>query len=322
MALAMAMATAGGTGTAMGGAPAQTPRDGVAARRRRATVQPSGRRSSLAGTTMQQNDARPAVRPVRPARPALLLLALALGLARPDGGGGGALALETTAVPMNMFEWDDEDDKSYEVPGYLACDACGAVAWQLRHAVRRAEATQSGRRLSESQLLEILEDGACAKETFETYGLKNPEGGARRVLDGPGAEGAGLRGGRVSGGTFPNKLARRCAEIVGEFDEMELYELLGEGGGGEEAAALARRMQSEPAGGPSTPAVDEGLREAVCAGRWCGGGGGGGGDGGGVESDGAAQGGRGQIKKKKKKAHGKPKKKKAKKKTKEAKGEL
>ena len=165
--------------------------------------------------------------------------------------------------------WDDEDDKSYEVPRYLDCDACGAVAWQLRRSVRTAEASQSGRRLSEAQLMEIFEDRTCTKETFAPYGLKNPQGGTQRVLDGPGAEGAGLKGGRVSGGTFPNKLARRCAEIVGEFDEMELYSLLGDGGATEADEVLIKQMQSEPAGGPSTPPADVELRGVVCGGRWC-----------------------------------------------------
>ena len=77
-----------------------------------------------------------------------------------------------------------------------------------------------------------------------------------------------MKGGRVSGGTFPNKLARRCAEIVGEFDEMELYSLLGDGGGTEADEAAIKQMQLEPAGGPSTPTVDMMLRDAVC-GRWC-----------------------------------------------------
>lgn len=170
---------------------------------------------------------------------------------------------------LGVRRWDDEDDKSYEVPRYLDCDACGAVAWQLRRSVRTAEASQSGRRLSEAQLLEIFEDRACTKETFGPYGLKNPQGGSQRVLDGPGAEGAGLKGGRVSGGTFPNKLARRCSEIVGEFDEMELYNLLGDGGATQADEALIKQMQSEPAGGPSTPPVDVALRDALCAGRWC-----------------------------------------------------
>ena len=207
-------------------------------------------------------------------------------------------------VLVGVRRWDDEDDKSYEVPRYLDCDACGAVAWQLRRSVRTAEASQSGRRLSEARLLEIFEDRTCTKETFGSYGLKNPQGGSQRVLDGPGAEGAGLKGGRVSGGTFPNKLARRCAEIVGEFDEMELYSLLGEGGATAADEALIKQMQSEPAGGPSTPPVDVALRGAICGGRWC-------------ESDGANS--EGSLLDKKNR---KTKKKKKKKKSKSSKGDL
>ena len=50
--------------------------------------------------------------------------------------------------------------------------------------------------------------------------------GARKVLDGPGAEGDGRPGKRASGGSFKKKLARRCGEIVGEVGESELYVLL------------------------------------------------------------------------------------------------
>ena len=60
------------------------------------------------------------------------------------------------------------------------------------HRFRKAEANKSSkrkRRLSEMEVLEVLEEHACTKENMEEYGIKgvtDAEPGKDKLLNGPG----------------------------------------------------------------------------------------------------------------------------------------
>eukprot|EP01049_Picozoa_sp_SAG25_P007999 SAG25_NODE_690_length_5919_cov_13.007045_9_plen_277_part_00 len=154
-----------------------------------------------------------------------------------DGGFSTAFEQgEWVAPPTHRrpyFALDDEDESHDDdsarpqLPRYLACDACAAVAWQLRAHVRAAEAAQ-GRALERSQLMPLFERKVCTSLTFLDYSVwevsgtgtgtgagadESGVGGgqlgrpvARRVLVGPGTRWEGARVGS----------ARRSEEFLGQ----------------------------------------------------------------------------------------------------------
>ena len=103
---------------------------------------------------------------------------------------------------------------------------------------------------------------------WHDYGVKLVDGGPRegeKVLDGGGLpQNQQLPGVKRGGGsTLPGRLSRRCAEIIGEVGEEELYHLLREGWADEGASAAAEEEGVH---------VAEGTAAAVCGelSSWCG----------------------------------------------------
>jgi hypothetical protein len=150
------------------------------------------------------------------------------------------------------------------VPAYLECDACGAIAWQLRDGIRRAEVPEGAPPGTVNLFPEKLwwrhRDNVyadvCRPSTFATYALEAIEldgGETGWVLDGEGAEGAEFAGVRMKeAGFLSEAMAERCSEIVREVGRPELHFLL-------------------VGAGASGSAVDDALRASVCtdASRWC-----------------------------------------------------
>ena len=113
----------------------------------------------------------------------------------------------------------------------------------------------------------------CAQDVdpdsfWHDYGVKLVDGGPRegeKVLDGGGLpQNQQLPGVKRGGGsTLPGRLSRRCAEIIGEVGEEELYHLLREGWADEGASAAA---------GEEGVHVAEGTAAVVCGelSSWCG----------------------------------------------------
>ncbi len=152
-----------------------------------------------------------------------------------------------------------------DVPPYLACDACGAIAWQLRDGIRRANVPAGAppgtvnlfpERLWWRHRDQVFAD-VCRPSTFAPYALEVIElddDATGWVLDGDGAEGVGFAGVRLRDpGFLQQAMAERCAEMVREVGAPELHFLLS--------------GQSS-----SGNAVDDALRASVCvdALQWCG----------------------------------------------------
>ena len=147
----------------------------------------------------------------------------------------------------------------------LECDACGAIAWQLRDGIRRANvpagAPPGTVNLFPERLWWRHRDAVfaavCQPSTFASYSLeaiKLDDGATGWVLDGDGAEGVGFAGMQLRDrGFLRQAMAERCVEMVQEVGAPELHFLL--------------------AGQTSSGnAVDDVLRKSVCvdALQWCG----------------------------------------------------
>lgn len=150
------------------------------------------------------------------------------------------------------------------VPPYLECDACGAIAWQLRDGIHRAnipaDAPPGTVNLFPEKLWWRHRDMAfadvCRPSTFAPYSLEAIELDGDEtgwVLDGAGAEGVDFAGVQLRDpGFLQHAMARRCAEVVQEIGAPELHFML--------------------VGQPwSSSAVDDALRTSVCAdaSQWC-----------------------------------------------------
>eukprot|EP01043_Picozoa_sp_COSAG02_P027905 COSAG02_NODE_1667_length_11414_cov_17.655179_2_plen_379_part_00 len=154
------------------------------------------------------------------------------------------------------------------VPPYLECDACGAIAWQLRDGIRRANVPTGAPpgtvnlfperlwwRHRDKVYVDVCQPSTFAPYALEAIELEDAETGW--VLDGEGAEGIGFAGVQLRDpGFLQQAMAKRCAEMVREVGAPELHFLLsGQSSGGS--------------------AVDDELRASVCvdALHWCGEGG-------------------------------------------------
>ena len=151
------------------------------------------------------------------------------------------------------------------LPPCLECDACGAIAWQLRDGIRRAN-VPAGAPLGTVNLFperlwwrhrDAVFADVCQPSTIASYSLEAIElddAATGWVLDGNGAEGFGFAGMRLRDpGFLRQAMAERCVEMVQEVGAPELHFLL--------------------AGQTSSGnAVDDVLRESVCvhALQWCG----------------------------------------------------
>ncbi|KAK6488966.1 marginal zone B- and B1-cell-specific protein-like [Huso huso] len=134
----------------------------------------------------------------------------------PDSSG----TIRFTAPKLNA-----EDEHSDHMPGYLKCDACKAIAFQMKDYLVKAESKRTavkgkGAALSESEYVDTLEQ--CCSQKWEQYGLKEVHGFKR--LSGPGLETADKMGMVMYGGPWPKRLFKMCHSYLGEYDETEIYQ--------------------------------------------------------------------------------------------------
>ncbi|XP_076994164.1 marginal zone B- and B1-cell-specific protein [Tamandua tetradactyla] len=167
-------------------------------------------------------------------RLSLSLLLLLLRAWTIPGSFGDRASLTATAPQL-----DDEEKFSVHMPAHLRCDACRAVAYQMRRYLSEAEAKRhtpdSGGRpeLSESVYTDVL-DQSCS-QSWQEYGVR--EVNRVKRLTGP-----GLSQGpqptisvMVSGGPWPIRLSSTCLHYLGEFGEDQIYEVHRQGQGALEA---------------------------------------------------------------------------------------
>eukprot|EP00795_Rhopilema_esculentum_P008099 gene8099-14015_t len=114
----------------------------------------------------------------------------------------------------------DEEQHSQHVPVNLKCDACTAVAYQMARILGDAERKVGGRKLKESEYLDVFEK-ACDWEVYQDYGIKNVNGVNR--ISGDGLEAKDVPGMLGGGGKWPGRLAEKCGLLVGEIGEDEIY---------------------------------------------------------------------------------------------------
>ena len=128
----------------------------------------------------------------------------------------------------------DEEKKSEHIPDWARCDTCAAIVEHLRVNITVAESHISGRRVKESQLIEIAEE-TCTSDVFGQYGFKTVDKAnagskykpGQKVLEGLySPHGTKIAGFKQGGGSIPNRFAKMCTEIIGAFGEAEFYELM------------------------------------------------------------------------------------------------
>ncbi|NXA39762.1 MZB1 protein, partial [Eudromia elegans] len=117
-----------------------------------------------------------------------------------------------------------EEAYSAHMPAHLRCDACRAIAFQIREHLARAEAKrspgrQAGAELRESEYMEVLER-SCT-QSWDGYGVMEVQGVKR--LAGPGLPSQEPMMVLVSGGPWPGRLHKMCHGRVGELGEERLY---------------------------------------------------------------------------------------------------
>uniref|UniRef100_A0A646QFJ0 Marginal zone B-and B1-cell-specific protein n=1 Tax=Hemiscolopendra marginata TaxID=943146 RepID=A0A646QFJ0_9MYRI len=133
-------------------------------------------------------------------------------------------AKEPELIPMKFKapELSEEETESNYIPDALKCDACQAVAFQIKQALLSAKDRKKSKELVESEILDIL--WPLCDNGFEQYGLKEVEGVNR--LSGPGLETTESAGLVQMGGKWPRRIRDICSVLIGDLDEMELYKVL------------------------------------------------------------------------------------------------
>eukprot|EP00794_Sanderia_malayensis_P011935 gene11935-13171_t len=123
-------------------------------------------------------------------------------------------------MTFEMPKLSEEEQHSQHIPANLACDACTAVAFQMTKMLEKEEAKRHGKKLKESEYLDLFEKH-CYGKTFDEYGLKTVNGENR--LSGDGLEGKEVPGMLQGGGKWPGRLVEKCATLIGEIGEDEVY---------------------------------------------------------------------------------------------------
>merc|ERR1712096_77539 len=119
----------------------------------------------------------------------------------PDGT-GGTLSLSTPDL-------SDEESHDVMMPKHFRCDACNGISVRInklfKEKILRYPSISSGKkRLSEQQVSDVVES-VCENGDWEGFGLKNVEGIS------------------MMGGMWSSRFNRMCQEILGDFDEDEIY---------------------------------------------------------------------------------------------------
>ncbi|XP_004586523.1 marginal zone B- and B1-cell-specific protein [Ochotona princeps] len=159
-----------------------------------------------------------------------LLPLLLLGAWAIPGATGDRISLSAAAPQL-----DDEEKYSAHMPTHLRCDACRAVAYQMREHLAKAEAklqprdSLGQRELSESEYTDVL-DRSCSQD-WQDYGVQEVNHVKR--LTGPGlSEGPNLHiQVMIRGGPWPTRLSTTCLHYLGEFGEESIYEAYLQGQG-------------------------------------------------------------------------------------------
>ncbi|XP_038627364.1 marginal zone B- and B1-cell-specific protein [Tachyglossus aculeatus] len=162
----------------------------------------------------------------QPGQLALWLLAFCLILGgRTRGVRGGEDPQEPPTLSATSPELDDEETHSGHMPGHLRCDACRAIAFQMKDHLTRAEEKRSSRRrgeaeLSESEYTDVLES-SCSQR-WQYYGVQQVDKVKR--LTGPGLDSRPGVSVMVTGGPWPARLFKMCQQYLGELGEEQIYQ--------------------------------------------------------------------------------------------------
>lgn len=154
------------------------------------------------------------------------------------GGPAGPSPVEhvESKISYRSPKLSEEEGELSSVPLPFKCDACAAIAYRIEEHFRKAEARfKEGRPLRETEMIDAMETacGAAGGETcpqkpevYNEYGIKGVAdpaewvGDRKNLLVGPGLpEGNGKSGMVRTGGKWPQRLCRRCLEIVNELEE-------------------------------------------------------------------------------------------------------
>jgi len=135
----------------------------------------------------------------------------------PDGT-GGTLSLSTPDL-------SDEESHDVMMPKHFRCDACNGISVRInklfKEKILRYPSISSGKkRLSEQQVSDVVES-VCENGDWEGFGVKNVEGKSQLVY--PGAPHEETPGISMMGGMWSSRFNRMCQEILGDFDEDEIY---------------------------------------------------------------------------------------------------
>lgn len=123
-------------------------------------------------------------------------------------------------ISFKSPELNEEEQFSTHMPGGLECDACTAIAYQMKTQLEKAEI--GGKRMKESEYLDVFET-ICSGKTWDGYGLKEVKGVNR--LSGDGLPSKDFPGMMYGGGKWPGRLSNKCFDYVGEIGEDELYQV-------------------------------------------------------------------------------------------------
>lgn len=134
-------------------------------------------------------------------------------------------------IQIQAPQMTEEDQHSTTLPDQYKCDACKAVTYSLNTVLDHKNSTVSGRRLTEYEYTELLEEACMNKDMFEKYSIGMR--GGENVLSGPGLQGpdeadmgSGMGSIMFGGGQWGNRLMALCKTIVFDLmDETEVYKL-------------------------------------------------------------------------------------------------
>ncbi|NXG35514.1 MZB1 protein, partial [Dromaius novaehollandiae] len=138
---------------------------------------------------------------------------------------GGPPAPAQPSHSMSSPRLSAEETHSAHMPEHLRCDACRAIAFQIREHLGKAESKRSpsrkaGAELRESEYMEALEK-SCS-QSWDSYGVLEVNGEKR--LAGPGLLSQEPMSVMIMGGPWPGRLHKMCHSYVGELGEEQLYQ--------------------------------------------------------------------------------------------------
>lgn len=133
----------------------------------------------------------------------------------------GVLLVAVSVLAKDLPKPSDAEEHSKVSPEHMKCDTCAASTFHIWWKFKKAHEKHNGRRLRESEVIELVED-ACMPRTYATtYGIKDVNG--THHLSGDGLSWFGVQSPTV-GTLQPGMwLTDQCRMTVGVFDEDALY---------------------------------------------------------------------------------------------------